>query len=270
MNIVADWKRKNRMIGVGFSSSKASLERLPGWEQESWAYHGDDGKSFFGESQGQGKPYGPTFAANDTIGCGVNFATGCAFFTRNGVFLGRLRIVSVCEYCCEIDTDLFLIGNAFRELRNVKLYPSVGMKKQPGAHLRANFGQKEFMFDINGMMKVGFSPLVCMFTSIYTNLTVYLQKERLTIQKEINSTNTSNLHPQLGEDELIQELVAQFLAHDGYVETARAFAREVKAESRSLQNDRGTPLKDYDVEEDLDGINRQSKIRFCMIRDALN
>jgi hypothetical protein len=77
-----------RMIGIGFSSSKASVERLPGWEQESWAYHGDDGKSFFGESQGQGRPYGPTFGANDTVGCGVNFATGCAFFTKNGVFLG--------------------------------------------------------------------------------------------------------------------------------------------------------------------------------------
>jgi hypothetical protein len=76
------------MIGIGFSSSKASVERLPGWEQESWAYHGDDGKSFFGENQGQGRPYGPTFGANDTVGCGVNFATGCAFFTKNGVFLG--------------------------------------------------------------------------------------------------------------------------------------------------------------------------------------
>lgn len=65
------------------------MERLPGWEQESWAYHGDDGKSFFGESQGQGRQYGPTFGANDTVGCGVNFSTGCAFFTKNGVFLGR-------------------------------------------------------------------------------------------------------------------------------------------------------------------------------------
>jgi hypothetical protein len=79
---------RNRMIGIGFSSSKASVERLPGWEQESWAYHGDDGKSFFGESQGQGRQYGPTFGVNDTVGCGVNFSSGCAFFTKNGVFLG--------------------------------------------------------------------------------------------------------------------------------------------------------------------------------------
>ena len=76
------------MIGIGFSSHKASVERLPGWEQESWAYHGDDGKSFFGEGQGQGRPYGPMFGANDTVGCGVNFSTGRAFFTKNGIFLG--------------------------------------------------------------------------------------------------------------------------------------------------------------------------------------
>lgn len=79
------------MVGIGFSSTKASVERLPGWEAESWAYHGDDGKSFFGESQGQGRQYGPTFGANDTVGCGVNFSTGCAFFTKNGVFLGKLE-----------------------------------------------------------------------------------------------------------------------------------------------------------------------------------
>lgn len=78
------------MIGIGFSSSKASVERLPGWEQESWGYHGDDGKTFYGETNhnNQGKQYGPTFGANDTIGCGVNFSKGHAFFTKNGVFLG--------------------------------------------------------------------------------------------------------------------------------------------------------------------------------------
>ncbi len=76
-----------RMIGVGFSGSKASLEKLPGWEPESWAYHGDDGKAFGCERPG--KSYGPKFTTGDVIGCGVNFKAGSAFFTKNGVFQGR-------------------------------------------------------------------------------------------------------------------------------------------------------------------------------------
>ena len=74
------------MIGIGFSRPKASLEKLPGWEPDSWAYHGDDGMSFCGQSTG--KSYGPTFTTSDIVGCGVNFMTGCAFFTKNGVFQG--------------------------------------------------------------------------------------------------------------------------------------------------------------------------------------
>ena len=79
-------KGKDGLIGVGFSSANASLEKLPGWEAESWAYHGDDGKSFC--SSALGKSYGPTFSSGDVIGCGVNFMKGFAFFTKNGVFQG--------------------------------------------------------------------------------------------------------------------------------------------------------------------------------------
>lgn len=73
-------------IGVGFSTKAVPLSRLPGWEPESWAYHGDDGLAFGGQSSG--KHYGPPFAATDVIGCGVNFRTGSAFFTKNGDYLG--------------------------------------------------------------------------------------------------------------------------------------------------------------------------------------
>ncbi|EPS30922.1 hypothetical protein PDE_05875 [Penicillium oxalicum 114-2] len=213
-------KPKEGMIGIGFSSTKASVERLPGWEQESWAYHGDDGKSFFGESQGQGRPYGPTFGVGDTVGCGVDFSTGSAFFTKNGIFL----------------------GNAFHELRNVKLYPSVGMKRQPPVHLKANFGQEPFMFDIDGMVTT----------------------ERAQIRAKINATSADNLQPPLNETALMQELVAQFLAHDGYVETARAFAEGVATETAALQNGQQDPLKKYEVEEDREAINR-NKIRAAIL-----
>ena len=74
------------LIGVGFSSKSASLNRAPGWEPESWGYHGDDGHCF--QAQNVGKQYGPTFGYGDVIGCGVNFRTGTAFFTKNGHYLG--------------------------------------------------------------------------------------------------------------------------------------------------------------------------------------
>ena len=77
---------KDAFIGIGFSGKKVNLSRLPGWEADSWAYHGDDGYSF--SSTQSGKAYGPKFSSQDVIGCGLNFRTGNAFFTKNGVYLG--------------------------------------------------------------------------------------------------------------------------------------------------------------------------------------
>jgi hypothetical protein len=205
-------KSRDGMIAVGFSSRKASLERLPGWETESWAYHGDDGKIFFGESTG--KNYGPTFTINDIIGCGINFWTGCAFFTRNGVDLGV----------------------AFRELKNVRPFPSVGMKKHSGAWASVNFGQRPFVFDIDGMMA----------------------REQKSVENEIMATKPTSLRPPSDEDTLIQELVAHFLAHDGYVETAKAFASERRAASAALRGAQDASSEDIEVEDDLDAVNRQS------------
>jgi len=136
-------------IGIGFSSKTVPLSRLPGWEPESWAYHGDDGHSFC--CQNSGKHYGPPFTAGDVIGCGVNFRTGSAFFTKNGDHLGSFlhsvdRISSPSTF---VIANTFK-GTAFREIKG-KLYPSVGMKKA-GEHVRVNFGQSPFIFDIDGMM----------------------------------------------------------------------------------------------------------------------
>ncbi|KAL6714092.1 hypothetical protein ACLMJK_008586 [Lecanora helva] len=216
--VYIDSKGKDGMIGIGFSGASASLERLPGWEPDSWAYHGDDGKSFC--CQSQGKNYGPMFTSGDIIGCGVNFMTGNGFFTKNGVFL----------------------GNAFKDLKDIKAYPSIGMKRH-SAQLHVNFGQRPFVYDIDGMYA----------------------RERQSIQDEISKGEALVLHPTLNKDDLCRALVAQYLSHDGYVETAKAFAGEVRAESIALK---GTPeprLEEFlSMEEDHDATNRQ-RIRTAIL-----
>lgn len=74
-------------VAIGFSGKDVSLSRPPGWEPDSWAYHGDDGHTF--ACQSSGRHYGPEFSTGDVIGCGINFRTGNAFFTRNGENLGE-------------------------------------------------------------------------------------------------------------------------------------------------------------------------------------
>ncbi|KAI7860177.1 hypothetical protein BDC45DRAFT_493801 [Circinella umbellata] len=117
-------KGEDGFIGMGFCSAKNGLDRLPGWDKDSWGYHGDDGHSF--EESGTGKSYGPRFSTGDVIGCGINMADETAFYTKNGTYLGI----------------------AFQKLNlSMDLYPCVGLRTL-GEHVTVNFGQDPFIFDI--------------------------------------------------------------------------------------------------------------------------
>lgn len=120
-------KGRDGYMGIGLSAQGVNMNRLPGWEKNSYGYHGDDGHSFC--SSGNGKPYGPTFTTGDVIGCGVNLIDNTCFYTKNGVNLGI----------------------AFTDLPP-NLYPTVGLQT-PGEVVDANFGQKPFMYDIEEVMK---------------------------------------------------------------------------------------------------------------------
>ncbi|KAK9791209.1 putative SPRY domain-containing protein [Seiridium cardinale] len=210
-------KRDETTVCVGFTSKSVSLARPPGWEAESYGYHGDDGQIYNGTNQG--KHYGPIFTTGDTIGCGLNFRTGNIFFTRNGVNLGI----------------------AFRDVKG-KVYPVVGMKRN-GEHVQANFGQTPFVYDIDGMMK----------------------QEQAKVRKAISETSTAKLAgPSTSETDLIQQLVLQFLQHDGYVETARAFAEEIQSEKQALSLDAGAPVEGINIKDDEDA-NRRQRIRRAIL-----
>ncbi|KAF4785590.1 SPRY domain-containing protein [Colletotrichum scovillei] len=220
---VLSGKRDDMTIGIGFSAKTVALSRPPGWEPDSWGYHSDDGHCYAG--QNGGKNYGPPFTASDVIGCGVNFRTGCAFFTKNG----------------------HMLGTAFREIgKGSSLYPTVGLKKS-GEHVRVNFGQTPFVFDIEGMMT----------------------KEKERIQREISETSTASLAPAMNETELIQALVLQFLQHDGYVETARAFAEEINAEKKALSLDPNAPIEGINVKDD-EHANKRQRIRRAVLEGDID
>jgi hypothetical protein len=76
--------------------------------------------------------------------------------------------------------------------------------------------------------------------------------------EEIKKANVADLYPPLTEGQLIHKLIAQYLAHDGYVETARAFSTEVRAENDALSGVESAPNA-LGQEEDRDAVNRQSK-----------
>jgi hypothetical protein len=118
--------------------------------------------------------------------------------------------------------------------------------KKPGETVRVNFGQEPFAFDIDKMV----------------------QDEKAAIQAEITRTKTE-AGVLGGEDALIHQLVGQYLAHDGYVETARAFSDEIVDEARALANDDEADIPYRTAVEDLDALNRQSKCISVVNKDKL-
>lgn len=109
--------------------------------------------------------------------------------------------------------------------------------KKPGEHIRTNFGRSPFVFDINRMM----------------------EDERQAVFSEILLADVSSLHPPDDEGALIHKLVNQYLAHEGYIETAKAYAKDVHDQQESLSS-QSHPIQLPDSDDDIHASNRQ-KIR---------
>lgn len=63
----------------------------------------------------------------------------------------------------------------------------------------------------------------------------------------------------MGETDLIHALVLQFLQHDGYVETARAFAKDIKQQKEALRLDPNVTVDGINIKDDEDANNRQGE-----------
>ncbi|CAA0809884.1 SPla/RYanodine receptor (SPRY) domain-containing protein [Striga hermonthica] len=109
-------------ISIGFTTAGFKLRRQPGWEANSYGYHGDDGLLYRGH--GKGETFGPTYTTGDTVGGGINYATQEFFFTKNGV----------------------IVGSVFKDVKG-PLFPTVAVHSQ-NEEVTVNFGKDPFVFDI--------------------------------------------------------------------------------------------------------------------------
>ncbi|KAG0318617.1 hypothetical protein BGZ97_003477 [Linnemannia gamsii] len=203
-------------IGIGACNANVALDRLPGWEPLSWGYHGDDGNGF--EGCGNGRPFGPVFTTGDVIGCGINFRDMSLFYTKNGIYLGV----------------------AFRNLKG-PLYPTVGMRTS-GEIVEANFGQHEFVFNIEEYVK---DEKVEAWQSLEDSL-----------QKEAASKNQAGI---LSHN--LSKLVLSYMIHHGYSESARQFASDLAPQS-SNQKGHGTHgSSEFDFASMVEDTERRKEIR---------
>ena len=96
--------------------------------------------------------------------------------------------------------------------------------------------------------------------NIFDSLTEEEQKRKVELREQIRATEISSLHPTFDRDELCQALVAQYLSHDGHVQTARAFSEEVCHDNNALTGNASSALDGFlAVEHDQDAKHRQGK-----------
>eukprot|EP01024_Parvocaulis_polyphysoides_P002596 TRINITY_DN10779_c0_g1_i8.p1 TRINITY_DN10779_c0_g1~~TRINITY_DN10779_c0_g1_i8.p1 ORF type:complete len:446 (-),score=56.54 TRINITY_DN10779_c0_g1_i8:569-1825(-) len=119
-------KGQDGYIGVGLQQKQTNVFRLPGWEKNSYGYHGDDGSIFSGA--GQGRAYGPKFTMGDVIGVLFNQLDKSISFTKNGAE----------------------IGTAFKQVHQNNLYPCIGLRTRY-EKVRINFGDRPFVADFNAI-----------------------------------------------------------------------------------------------------------------------
>jgi serine/threonine-protein phosphatase 6 regulatory ankyrin repeat subunit B len=112
-------------IGIGFTNEDFKNYRLPGWESNSYGYHGDDGKLFHGPLM-PSIDFGPTFSTNDIVGAGIDHLKQKIFFTKNGKLVGHY------------------IPNDVKDT----LYPTIGLHSR-GEKVEVNFGQQEFAYNLD-------------------------------------------------------------------------------------------------------------------------
>jgi len=119
-------------VAVGVSTESFDWHtRMPGWDEKSFGFHGDDG-GLFHASGGMLRKFGPSYGRGDVVGCGVDHVMRGIFFTLNGKFLGY-GWTGLSQAI--LDSDLF---------------PVVGIDTNDFIH--CNFGNEPFKYDLKSLV----------------------------------------------------------------------------------------------------------------------
>jgi len=123
-------------VAVGVATRTFQFQsRMPGWDQQSYGYHGDDG-GIFHASGGMLEQFGPKFGRGDTVGCGIDYISKGIFYTLNGRFLG------------------YAWKNIGDDILEKDFFPVVGIDTNSPIHM--NFGSVEsgpFQFDLSNFLR---------------------------------------------------------------------------------------------------------------------
>ncbi|KAF9229720.1 SPRY-domain-containing protein [Gyrodon lividus] len=190
---------KNR-VSVGFIGRDVKVSRLPGWEKNSWGYHGDNGTICSGDKNGTS--FGSTFGVGDIIGCGIDFTQNKVFYTKNGT----------------------LLGTVFDDVgKDYDIFPAVGLC-YTNESIHANLGQEPFKYDIEDHVLQQRNQTWAKIQSTPLRWQAHKPHER-----DIDALAPPSFATGESAKVPINELVLSYLSHHGYARTARAFEAQCHA-----------------------------------------
>ena len=132
--ITVEDEGENGSIGVGLAKATAKYQNghMPGWNQGTIGYHGDDGGIY--HNDGSLQLTCETYGKGDTVGC-----------------MMKKRMIDNHQY---IFVNFFKNGKkldmASRYVDEGEYYPTIGMGSA-GAKVTSNLGETDFVYKIEGM-----------------------------------------------------------------------------------------------------------------------
>lgn len=203
--------------------------------------------------------------STDTIGCGVNFINKTLFITLNGILVKTItqqEIVSTNRYKDSIfdlpsgNPSLFpMIGFQLSEIPK-----EIGPGDLPESKVITNFGQREFMFNINHYAKEfkteQETELHGVISEELRNLSVSsgLQTKSPEASFELSIRNLKD------DLSLLNEFIKGYLIQEGYLDSLNAFQTDLGdlADNTSLKTGDDVSMRDSFGETDADSLVRES------------